>query len=87
MKLLGRKIGYKALETRLKQMWVCSEIINIIDLGNEYYLVAFSHEDDKNAALSEGPWFICDHYLTVKDWNQISIQNATQSKKLLFELK
>lgn len=67
MKLLRNKIGYKALETRLNQMWFLSGIINIIDLGNKYYLVAFSHEDDKNAALSDGPWFIYDHYSTVKD--------------------
>ncbi|XP_058733917.1 uncharacterized protein LOC131605593 [Vicia villosa] len=32
------------------------------------YELAFSHEDDKKNALSNGPWFIYDHYLTVKDW-------------------
>ncbi|XP_058727196.1 uncharacterized protein LOC131598631 [Vicia villosa] len=68
VKLLGRKIGYKALETRLNQMWVRKGVISIIDLSNDYYLVAFSHEDDKKAALGNGPWFIYDHYLTVKDW-------------------
>ncbi|XP_058762592.1 uncharacterized protein LOC131635973 [Vicia villosa] len=68
VKLLGRRIGYKALENRLKQMWVKKGIINIIDLGHEYYLVTFTHEDDKNEALLDGPWFIYDHYLTVKEW-------------------
>jgi hypothetical protein len=69
VKLLGRRIGYKALETRLKQMWVRKGVISIIDLGNDYYLVAFSHEDDQYAALVDGPWFIYDHYLTVKEWS------------------
>ncbi|XP_058746880.1 uncharacterized protein LOC131619849 [Vicia villosa] len=68
VKLLGRKIGYKALEARLRQMWVRRGMISIVDLGNDYYLVAFSHEDDKNVALSDGSWFIYDHYLTVKEW-------------------
>ncbi|PNX92703.1 hypothetical protein L195_g015844 [Trifolium pratense] len=68
VKLLGRRIGYKALETRLKQMWVKKGVISIIDLGNDYYLVAFTHEDDQYAALMDGPWFIYDHYLTVKEW-------------------
>ncbi|XP_058765952.1 uncharacterized protein LOC131639472 [Vicia villosa] len=68
VKLLGRKIGYKALENRLRQMWVKKGVISIIDLSNDYYLVAFSHEDDKRVAMGEGPWFIYDHYLTVKDW-------------------
>jgi hypothetical protein len=44
-------------------------VINIIDLGNDYYLVAFTHEEDKNAAMSDGPWFIYDHYLTVREWS------------------
>ncbi|CAJ2657275.1 unnamed protein product [Trifolium pratense] len=69
VKLLGRRIGYKALETRLKQMWVRKGVISIIDLGNDYYLVAFTHEDDQYAALMDGPWFIYDHYLTVKEWS------------------
>ncbi|PNX84577.1 hypothetical protein L195_g040639, partial [Trifolium pratense] len=69
VKLLGRRIGYKALETRLKQMWVRKGVINIIDLSNDYYLVTFSHEDDQYAALMDGPWFIYDHYLTVKEWS------------------
>ncbi|XP_058776009.1 uncharacterized protein LOC131650313 [Vicia villosa] len=68
VKLLGRKIGYKALESRLNQMWVKRWVISIIDWSNDYYLVAFSHDDDKKAALANGPWFIYDHYLTVKDW-------------------
>lgn len=68
MKLLRRRIGYKMLETRLKQMWVRKRIINIIDLSYDYYLVAFTHDKDKNVVLSDGPWFIYDHYLTVKEW-------------------
>ncbi|XP_058725763.1 uncharacterized protein LOC131597062 [Vicia villosa] len=68
VKLLGRRIGYKALENRLNQMWVRKGVISIIDLSNDYFLVAFSHEDDKKAAMANGPWFIYDHYLAVKDW-------------------
>ncbi|XP_058782898.1 uncharacterized protein LOC131657527 [Vicia villosa] len=68
VKLLGKRIGYKALENRLNQMWVKKGIISIIDLSNDYYLVAFSNEEDKKSALMNGPWFIYDHYLTVKEW-------------------
>lgn len=48
-------------------MWVRRGVISIYDLGNDYFLVAFSHEEDKNATLLDGPWFIYDQYLTVKD--------------------
>lgn len=67
VKLLGREIRYKALETRLEQMWVRRGIINIIDLGNEYFLIAFSYDDDKNVALKDGLWFIYNLYLKMKD--------------------
>lgn len=32
-------------------------------------MVIFSHEDDKRATIVDGPWFIYDHYLTVKEWS------------------
>ena len=35
LKLLGRKIGFKALESRLKQMWVRKGII-VIDIDNDF---------------------------------------------------
>ncbi|KAK7251090.1 hypothetical protein RIF29_33993 [Crotalaria pallida] len=44
VKMLGRKIGYKALENRLKQLWVRRGVIDIIDLDYDYYLVKFSNE-------------------------------------------
>jgi hypothetical protein len=69
VKMLGRSIGYKALETRLKQMWVRNGVLNIVDLSNDYYLVTFSNKQDQEHALLEGPWLIYDHYLTVREWS------------------
>ncbi|CAI8608048.1 unnamed protein product [Vicia faba] len=48
-------------------MWVKKGVITIIDLRNDYYLVAFSHEYDQYLVLMDGQWFIYDHYLTVKE--------------------
>lgn len=45
------------------------EVISIVDLGNDNYLIAFSHKKDKSATLSDGPWFIYNQYLTVKYWS------------------
>lgn len=68
VKLLGRSIGYKALENRLKQMWVRMGVLNIIDLSNGYFLVDFSNKEDQSKALLEGPWLIYDHYLILREW-------------------
>lgn len=48
VKMLGRTIGYKALENRLHHMWEKRGVLNIIDLGKEYYLVSFNSEKDHN---------------------------------------
>lgn len=69
VKLLGRKIDFKVLENRLKQMWVNKGIIQIIDLGEEYFLVTISSSEDHAFALSEGPWLIFDNYLTMREWH------------------
>lgn len=74
--LLGRKIGFKALETRLQQMWVRKGFMSIIDPGSDYFLVHFTNDEDQEKALRDGMWLIYDHYLTVRECHQISGQIA-----------
>ncbi|XP_058725648.1 uncharacterized protein LOC131596932 [Vicia villosa] len=50
-------------------MWVRKGVITIINLSNEYFLVTFTNDDDRNAALKKFHWFVYDHYLTVKEWS------------------
>ncbi|MCH84794.1 hypothetical protein A2U01_0005630 [Trifolium medium] len=69
VKLLGRRIGYKALENRLKQMWVRNGVINIVDVGNDFFLVTFTNMEDHYRALIDGPWMIYDNYLVVREWS------------------
>jgi hypothetical protein len=52
---MGRRIGYKALDTRLIKIWVRKGVISIIDLGIEYFLVYFSNEEDYDKVLEEFP--------------------------------
>lgn len=55
VKLLGRKIGFKTLETRIKQMWVKDGIVNIIAIRNDYFLLKFSSKIDVEFTLIERP--------------------------------
>ena len=43
--MLGKRIGFKALENRLNQLRVKRGTLNIIDLGQEYYLITFSNKE------------------------------------------
>lgn len=54
VKLLGETIGYRALENILNQIWVMRGILNIVDIGYNYFLVTFMNEEDQNIALMEG---------------------------------
>lgn len=66
--LLGRRIGFKALENSLNQLWVQKGMMTVIDLGCEFFLVYLSSQEDYNRALSNGPWLIYDHYLIIREW-------------------
>lgn len=56
VKMLGKCIGYKALENKLNKRWEMSDILNIVDLGYVYYLVSFTSDEDRYSALMDGPW-------------------------------
>lgn len=69
VKLLGRMIGIKALESRLKDMWGRKGELSVTDVPNDYYIVLFDSKDDYEFAIEGGPWMIYDHYLMVRTWN------------------
>ncbi|XP_052289905.1 uncharacterized protein LOC127899817 [Citrus sinensis] len=64
-KLLGRTIGYRALCNRLNDLWKMSQGFSVID----FFLFRFKTEGDAHYALTQGPWTILGHYLTVQQWN------------------
>lgn len=50
-------------------MWVRKGALSLVDLGNDYFLVYLSHDEDQAKALTGGPWLINDHYLIVREWS------------------
>ncbi|QHO58457.1 uncharacterized protein DS421_3g90760 [Arachis hypogaea] len=61
-------IGYAVMKRILEAIWRTFGGIDVIDLGNDFYLVRFFAEDDLDHALLDGPWKIYDHYLVVYLW-------------------
>ncbi|KAJ8768519.1 hypothetical protein K2173_022615 [Erythroxylum novogranatense] len=68
VKVLGRSIGYKALYTRIHQLWKPKGPLDILDLSSEYFLIQFTTANDRTNVLANGPWMIQGHYLTVRPW-------------------
>lgn len=69
VKILGRKIGYSYLTKRLIQLWKHKGSVVFTDLGNEFYLVKFTNDDDDYyTVFFDGPCLISDHILAVRQW-------------------
>ncbi|KAH7538136.1 hypothetical protein FEM48_Zijuj03G0167000 [Ziziphus jujuba var. spinosa] len=51
-----------------KKLWKPWGDMKVVDVGNGYYLVKLPSWEDKAQVLSEGPWVIASHYLSVQSW-------------------
>lgn len=65
VKLLGKSIVYNVMKSRLTRLWRLTLGFDILDIGNNFYMVKFDTEMDRTKVMEEGPWMIFDHYLTV----------------------
>lgn len=43
--------------------------MDVIDLGEGYFITRFALEEDIQNILKGGPWFITGHYLIIKRWS------------------
>ena len=68
VKVYGRAVGYNFLLSGIISLWKPTGKIDCVDLGNEFFLVMFSGKEDYNAVLEKGPWFIGEHFLSIKPW-------------------
>ncbi|XP_057734802.1 uncharacterized protein LOC130950311 [Arachis stenosperma] len=68
VKLIGRRISLLVLTRRLEAMWEKQGSIEVIYIGNEFFIVKFFSQEDLDYALTGGPWKIFDHYLTLRFW-------------------
>lgn len=69
VKLFGRTIGFRALQSRIEALWKPKGRWKVIDLENNYYMIQMGNEEDYVHALTGGPWVIFDHYLAVEPWS------------------
>lgn len=55
IKVLGKSVGYKALCSRVEQLWRLRGEITLLDLGKDYFLVKFDLQEDLDIVISGGP--------------------------------
>ncbi|CAL1371475.1 unnamed protein product [Linum trigynum] len=69
VRLLGAKIGFTTLCSRLRALWRPAGALEIRDIDYDCFLVKLDNEQDYFRALTDGPWLIFDHYLVVQQWS------------------
>lgn len=66
---MGKSIGYHFLCSRVDKLLKARGEYEVIDLGYDCFLFKFDQLEDRERVLTEGPWMIADHYLTVRCWS------------------
>ncbi|KAG8499405.1 hypothetical protein CXB51_005931 [Gossypium anomalum] len=68
IEMLGRKIRFNTLSSKLYAMWKPTQNFKLMDLDNDYYIVKFQAKVDSEKALVEGLMVVYGQYLVVQPW-------------------
>lgn len=68
--LLGKKLGFRLMKTKLSVAWNLSADFELLDVDNGFFLLKFDRTEDKKKVMEGGLWMIFDHYLAVTTWNK-----------------
>lgn len=69
VKLLGKNIGYRVMQERLKKLWKLTGGFDMMDVDNGFYMIKFDLEADKEKVKEGGPWMLFAHCLAVTNWS------------------
>ncbi|XP_070008327.1 uncharacterized protein [Nicotiana sylvestris] len=56
------------LQNKIQDLWRPTEDFQMIDLGEDYFIIKFKEKDNMEKALQQGPWFINGHFLSITKW-------------------
>ena len=83
VKVFGRIIGFHFLHSRVMHLWKPAGRLDCIDLENDFYLIKFGLVEDYEKVLKGGPWFIGEHYLTIRAWEPYFKSTMATSSKVV----
>lgn len=61
-------MGYNYLHAKLMGLWKPAGRIDMVDLGRDFFLLRFSLLEDLEQVLKKGPWFVSEHFLSIRKW-------------------
>ncbi len=69
IKVFGKSIGFKYMDFKIRSLWKPLGDMQCIDLGNDFFLIRFTLEEDYWKVVNGGPWFINQQFLTIRRWS------------------
>ncbi|XP_074267200.1 uncharacterized protein LOC141590511 [Silene latifolia] len=80
--MFDKNIGYLSLMRKLNEKWSIKGKLTLTNLTNSYYVACFSSKQDYDLVMTQGPWMIDDHYLTIRKWVPNFVPSENSIKKL-----
>lgn len=78
VKVFGKTIGHQILRNKITSLWKSAEVLPLIDLGFDFFLIKLQNKENMHKALHRGPCFILNHFLSVRKWEPKFIASNTQ---------
>uniref|UniRef100_A0A2N9ICX1 DUF4283 domain-containing protein n=1 Tax=Fagus sylvatica TaxID=28930 RepID=A0A2N9ICX1_FAGSY len=69
IKVFGKSIGFKYMDFKIRSLWKPLGDMQCIYLGNDFFLIRFTLEEDYWKVVNGGPWFINQQFLTIRRWS------------------
>ncbi|XP_030958299.1 uncharacterized protein LOC115980158 [Quercus lobata] len=63
-----QNMGFNYIQTKLNQLWKPSSRMDCVDLQYGFFLICLYAKEDLDFVLQRGPWFIGDHFLSLRPW-------------------
>jgi len=68
VKVYGRTVGFNLLHAKIHSLWRPVGRLDCVGLGYDFFLIRFAQKEDYEAVLKKGPWFIGNHFLSIRPW-------------------
>ena len=68
VKVYGNSMGFIFLQPKLLSLWKPARRLDYVPLGHGFFLARLSLKEDFENVLKKGPWFIGEHFLSLRPW-------------------
>lgn len=68
VKVNGKTVGFNHLHAKIQSLGRPVGCRDCVSLGYDFFLIRFAQKKDYEAVLKKGPWFIGEHFVSIRSW-------------------